>query len=88
MLIVYLNPQQFESERYQCAFGIIGHASHLTHGGNAPRAHLCPPHCDHALEVAIGQRMVMDGVMQRYAQRLRLRFLSIVDAVDGLTPEI
>jgi hypothetical protein len=88
VLIVYLDPQQFESERYQRAFGIIGHASHLPHGGNAPRAQLRPPHCDHALEVAIGQRMVVHGVMQRYAQGLRLRFLSSVDAVDGLLPEI
>ena len=67
MLVVDLDSQQFQGERDECAFGIICHASHLPHRGNAPRGNLCPANSDHSLEVSVGQRVVMHRVMQRYA---------------------
>lgn len=88
MLIVDLYPHEFESKSDDGALGVICHSAHVSHGGDAAISDLLRPHSNHPLEVAIGEWMRVNGVMQTDGDGFGLRLLSIVDLMQRFLPEV
>lgn len=88
MLIPHLDSQQFQRQSNHSALRIIRHTTHISHRRDASRGDFSASDGNHALEVAIGEGVIVDGVMQSHAEGLWLWLFPGVDAVDGFAPEV